>query len=248
MLQVIDNQWKDHLLSMDELKQGIGNRAHGQKDPLVEYKKESYELFTAMMDRIEDETVRYLYFLQVTHERRPVLPFPDERRGGRRRKNGRSRRSGASAPTPRRAAAPGRQEHHGGLHAQYPAQEGKGTGRTCNSWAATASSAPKTGEWRARRWAATIHAPAAAARSTRSATGRRGAHWGRRRVRSLAREHLHQHRGDGLRGLRRATPSLRTRRWRSTARIRSSATWPRFPIRRRRFFHPRSASARPAVQ
>jgi len=42
MLQVIDNQWKDHLLSMDELKQGIGNRAYGQKDPLVEYKKESW--------------------------------------------------------------------------------------------------------------------------------------------------------------------------------------------------------------
>jgi preprotein translocase subunit SecA len=77
MLQVIDNQWKDHLLSMDELKQGIGNRAYGQKDPLVEYKKESFELFTAMMDRIEDETVRYLYFLQVTHNA-PVLPFPEE--------------------------------------------------------------------------------------------------------------------------------------------------------------------------
>jgi preprotein translocase subunit SecA len=78
MLQVIDNQWKDHLLSMDELKQGIGNRAYGQKDPLVEYKKESYELFTAMMDRIEDETVRYLFFLQVTTSSGPVLPFPTE--------------------------------------------------------------------------------------------------------------------------------------------------------------------------
>jgi preprotein translocase subunit SecA len=78
MLQVIDNQWKDHLLSMDELKQGIGNRAYGQKDPLVEYKKESWELFTAMMDRIEDETVRYLYFLQVNVGERPVLPFPEE--------------------------------------------------------------------------------------------------------------------------------------------------------------------------
>jgi preprotein translocase subunit SecA len=78
MLQVIDNQWKDHLLSMDELKQGIGNRAYGQKDPLVEYKKESYELFTAMMDRIEDETVRYLYFLQVNTGSAPALPFPDE--------------------------------------------------------------------------------------------------------------------------------------------------------------------------
>jgi len=76
---VIDNQWKDHLLSMDELKQGIGNRAYGQKDPLVEYKKESYALFTAMMDRIEDETVRYLYFLPVSSETgRPLLPFPEE--------------------------------------------------------------------------------------------------------------------------------------------------------------------------
>ncbi|MGA2270607.1 MAG: preprotein translocase subunit SecA [Bryobacteraceae bacterium] len=78
MLQVIDSQWKDHLLSMDELKQGIGNRAYGQKDPLVEYKKESFELFTAMMDRIEDETVRYLYFLQVSTGSPPVLPFPTE--------------------------------------------------------------------------------------------------------------------------------------------------------------------------
>jgi preprotein translocase subunit SecA len=78
MLQVIDNQWKDHLLSMDELKQGIGNRAYGQKDPLVEYKKESFELFSAMMDRVEDETVRYLYFLQVSTGAGPVLPFPQE--------------------------------------------------------------------------------------------------------------------------------------------------------------------------
>ncbi len=78
MLQVIDNQWKDHLLSMDELKQGIGNRAYGQKDPLVEYKKESYELFTAMMDRIEDETVRYLFFLQVNTGAGPVLPYPED--------------------------------------------------------------------------------------------------------------------------------------------------------------------------
>ncbi|MCU1237884.1 MAG: protein translocase subunit secA [Candidatus Solibacter sp.] len=78
MLQVIDNQWKDHLLSMDELKQGIGNRAYAQKDPLVEYKKESYELFTAMMDRIEDETIRYLFFLQVNTGPGPVGPYPDE--------------------------------------------------------------------------------------------------------------------------------------------------------------------------
>ena len=50
---------------MDHLKEGIGLRGYGQKDPLVEYKKESFDLFQDMMDRIEDETVRYLFFLQV---------------------------------------------------------------------------------------------------------------------------------------------------------------------------------------
>ena len=98
MLNVIDNQWKDHLLSMDHLKEGIGLRGYGQKDPLIEYKKESFTMFQDMMDRIEDETIRYLFFLQVTtappgeiggpggdHDgmapgrARPVLPFsPDD--------------------------------------------------------------------------------------------------------------------------------------------------------------------------
>ena len=96
MLNVIDSQWKDHLLSMDHLKEGIGLRGYGQKDPLIEYKKESFELFQDMMDRIEDETIRYLFFLQVSQgpppgepgngggpgglpERpKPVLPFSDE--------------------------------------------------------------------------------------------------------------------------------------------------------------------------
>jgi len=64
MLNVIDNQWKDHLLSMDHLKEGIGMRAYGQKDPLIEYKKEYFDLFQDMMDRIEDEAVRFLFFMQ----------------------------------------------------------------------------------------------------------------------------------------------------------------------------------------
>ena len=64
LLQIIDNQWKDHLLGMDYLKEGIGLRGYGQRDPLVEYKKESFEMFQDMLDRIEDETVRYLYLLQ----------------------------------------------------------------------------------------------------------------------------------------------------------------------------------------
>ncbi len=85
MLKVIDDQWKDHLLSMDHLKEGIGLRGYGQKDPLVEYKKESFTLFQDMMDRIEDETVRFLYFLQISHEpgagSRPQMPFDVDENG-----------------------------------------------------------------------------------------------------------------------------------------------------------------------
>jgi len=65
MLSVLDGQWKDHLLSMDHLKEGIGLRGYGQHDPLVEYKRESFEMFEAMMQRFQEETVRYLYLLQV---------------------------------------------------------------------------------------------------------------------------------------------------------------------------------------
>ena len=63
MLQIVDSQWKDHLYSLDHLKEGIGLRGYGQRDPLVEYKKESFALFTAMKDRIEEEIVRYLWRL-----------------------------------------------------------------------------------------------------------------------------------------------------------------------------------------
>ncbi len=68
MLNIIDNQWKDHLLSMDHLKEGIGLRGYGQKDPLIEYKKESFVLFQDMMDRIEDETIRWLFFMHRADE------------------------------------------------------------------------------------------------------------------------------------------------------------------------------------
>ena len=79
MLNVIDNQWKDHLLSMDHLKEGIGLRGYGQKDPLVEYKKESFQMFQDMMDRIEDETIRFLFFMQPYEEHRNsgALPYPE---------------------------------------------------------------------------------------------------------------------------------------------------------------------------
>ena len=61
LLRVVDNQWIDHLHNIDMLKEGIGLRAYGQKDPLIEYKKEAYDLFNKMMYEIQSNTVRYLF-------------------------------------------------------------------------------------------------------------------------------------------------------------------------------------------
>ena len=69
MLSVLDQQWKDHLLNMDHLKEGIGLRGYGQKDPLVEYKRESFEMFEEMMQRFQEDTSRYLYLMQIVSER-----------------------------------------------------------------------------------------------------------------------------------------------------------------------------------
>jgi len=74
MLSVLDAQWKDHLRDMDHLKEGIGLRGYGQHDPLVEYKRESFDMFEAMMQRCQDDTVRYLYLMQVLE--RPSGPPP----------------------------------------------------------------------------------------------------------------------------------------------------------------------------
>ena len=73
MLSVLDQQWKDHLLNMDHLKEGIGLRGYGQHDPLVEYKRESFDMFEEMMARFEEETVRYLYLMQVIEPGAPQV-------------------------------------------------------------------------------------------------------------------------------------------------------------------------------
>ncbi|HVU48679.1 MAG TPA: preprotein translocase subunit SecA, partial [Terracidiphilus sp.] len=65
MLSVIDGLWKDHLLSMDHLKEGINLRGYAQQDPLVAYKKESFDLFEAMMMKFQEDTVRYLFRMQI---------------------------------------------------------------------------------------------------------------------------------------------------------------------------------------
>jgi preprotein translocase subunit SecA len=81
ILQIVDEQWKDHLYSLDHLKEGIGLRGYGQRDPLVEYKRESFDLFTAMKARVEEAIVRYLMWLRpVVQEEAAAVPRPVARR------------------------------------------------------------------------------------------------------------------------------------------------------------------------
>jgi len=100
MLQIIDSQWKDHLLNIDHLKEGIGLRGYAQKDPLVEYKKESFRLFEELQTRIDDEIIRFLYLFHPVEEEeieewkqrkkaklsRPSSKMPSKRRKKKKKK------------------------------------------------------------------------------------------------------------------------------------------------------------------
>ena len=97
MLSVMDQLWKDHLLQMDHLKEGIGLRGYGQHDPLVEYKRESFTLFEEMMEHFEEETVRYLYLMRVVDENGDEVSYAATVGGSPRRPR---------RPMPRSAAAP----------------------------------------------------------------------------------------------------------------------------------------------
>jgi len=68
MLQSIDYHWKDHLLGIDQLKEGIGLRGYGQKDPLIEYQKEAYKMFLEMLERVKKDTVEKLFAVQISKE------------------------------------------------------------------------------------------------------------------------------------------------------------------------------------
>jgi len=68
MLQSIDIQWKDHLLEMDHIKEGIGMRGYGQRDPLIEYKKEGFQLFNDLITRIKEQTIQHLFMVQEYRE------------------------------------------------------------------------------------------------------------------------------------------------------------------------------------
>jgi Preprotein translocase subunit SecA (ATPase, RNA helicase) len=169
MLQTVDALWKDHLLALDHLKEGIGLRGYGQRDPLVEYKKESFQLFEAMKEAIEEQILQNLFRFEVVRPeeaearwappRPPLPPPPAAPRGPARlpREGSRRRRS-------RRAPPPSSNGGPRGSGGRCPSR-GPPTRPRAGISGSTPSSRP------ARRSAGTTPAPAAPARSTRSATG-----------------------------------------------------------------------------
>jgi preprotein translocase subunit SecA len=110
LLQTIDDQWKDHLLSIDHLKEGIGMRAYGQRNPKEEYKREAYGLFMEMMGRIRQEVVNKLFRVQLAREEE-ITRMEEEQR---RERNALTRQSGPApavqAPAKRDAGTAGRND------------------------------------------------------------------------------------------------------------------------------------------
>jgi preprotein translocase subunit SecA len=105
MLQIVDNQWKDHLLSMDHLRDGIGLRGYAQVDPLREYQREGYDIFMNLVHRIKADQVGAIFHLQV----RPHQELPEETR--KPRQLAFSHGNGSSpAPTKRNAKKVGRND------------------------------------------------------------------------------------------------------------------------------------------
>ena len=174
MLSVIDGLWKDHLLSMDHLKEGIGLRGYAQRDPLVEYKRESYDMFEAMMLKFQEDTVRFLFRMQILGpDGQPVDAAP------------RINRTVPAAPPVASAAHPltlDAEPREISIHTRQPSttidalekefRRKKERELEAASRSGRTTRASRRSGGRARRWDATIPARAGAGRSTKSATGR----------------------------------------------------------------------------
>ena len=104
MLQIVDAQWKDHLLAMDHLKEGIGLRGYGQRNPLIEYKKESFTLFEDLMTRIEDDGIRFLFLLQPVQQEKQAEQL--ERRRKRQQFITNNQGGGSAAKQPVKRGSP----------------------------------------------------------------------------------------------------------------------------------------------
>jgi preprotein translocase subunit SecA len=105
LLDIVDAQWKDHLLTLDHLKEGIGLRGYGQKDPLVEFKKEAFTLFEDMMDRIDTEAVRFLFLMQPARPEDQAKEIERRQQQQQKELQFQAGPAQAEAPKPVRAAA-----------------------------------------------------------------------------------------------------------------------------------------------
>ena len=170
MLSVIDQHWKDHLLSMDHLREGIGLRGYGQHDPLVEYKRESFDMFEAMMQRFQEETVRYLYLMQVIDRGDYQRAAGGERASDEGRDGG---SGGPGVPVPvgsgTAASAQPRQPPRPSMRWKKLSNAARSVNWNRRAWRAPAIKARYSRSSRATRLAATILVPAVAAKNTRSA-------------------------------------------------------------------------------
>ncbi len=105
LLDIVDGQWKDHLLTLDHLKEGIGLRGYGQMDPLVEFKKEAFTLFEDMMDRIDTEAVRFLFLMQPAHPEEEAKQIEARQRRQQQNLQFQTGPAQAEAPKPVRSGA-----------------------------------------------------------------------------------------------------------------------------------------------
>jgi preprotein translocase subunit SecA len=108
LLSIIDNKWREHLYEMDYLQEGIGLRAYGQRDPLVEYQREAFDMFQEMKAAIQDEFVRYIYRVELVRQDEPARPRPQRVRLAHGDEGGDAATGGQSAgdKIPRNAPCP----------------------------------------------------------------------------------------------------------------------------------------------
>ena len=125
ILDIVDSQWKDHLLSLDHLKEGIGLRGYGQKDPLVEFKKEAFTLFGDMMERIDSETLRYLFLIQ------PARPEDEAKEIERRQQRQQQQMQFQAGPAQAEAPKPVRTGAKVGRNDSCPCGSGKKYKKCC---------------------------------------------------------------------------------------------------------------------
>ncbi len=176
MLSVIDGLWKDHLLSMDHLKEGIGLRGYAQRDPLVEYKRESFDMFEAMMLKFQEDTVRFLFRMQILGpDGQPVDAAPRPQRAVPKAPPVASAAQPiAGDGAPREITIPTRQPSTtiDLLEKEFHRKKERELAVASRSGGGDGASPRSAGP--AKRWDATIPAPAAAGRNTRSAMERQG--------------------------------------------------------------------------